>query len=139
MRPHLEYTSQVWDPWMDQHIKQIEAVQRGSARFVKNCWQRTPETVINLLNDLDLPFLQSRRKIAHLTMLHKTTQGESASEIPSYIKRRNSQLQSIHKDKFIELKPNTEAYRNLFYGRTIKEWNSLPSKIIDIVKTPLVK
>ena len=40
---------------------------------------------------------------------------------------------------FIELKPNTEAYRNLFYGRTIKEWNSLPSKIIDIVKTPLVK
>ena len=72
-------------------------------------------------------------------MLHKTTHGESASEITSYIKRRNCQLRSIHKDKFIELKPHTEAYRNLFYGRTIKEWNSLPSKIIDIVKTPLVK
>ena len=72
-------------------------------------------------------------------MLHKTTQGKSALEITSYIKRCNSQLQSIHKDKFIELKPNTEAYRNLFYGRTIKEWNSLPSKIIGIVKTPLVK
>lgn len=72
-------------------------------------------------------------------MLHKTTRGESALEITSYIKRCNSQLKSIHKDKFIELKPNTEAYRNLFYGRAIKEWNSLPSKIIDIVKTPLVK
>ena len=33
-RPHLEYASQVWDPWMDKHIKQIEAVQRRSARFV---------------------------------------------------------------------------------------------------------
>ena len=72
-------------------------------------------------------------------MLHKTNQGESELEITSYLKRRNCQLRSIHKDKFIELKPNTEAYRNLFYGRTIKEWNSLPSKIIDIVKTPLVK
>ena len=36
------------------------------------------------------------------------------------------QLRSYHKDKFIELKPNTEAYRNSFYCRTIKEWNSLP-------------
>ena len=35
-RPHVEYASQVWDPWMDKHIKQIEAVQRRSARFVKN-------------------------------------------------------------------------------------------------------
>lgn len=72
-------------------------------------------------------------------MLHKTTQGESALEITSYIKRRNCQLRSIHRDKFIELKANTEGYRNLFYCRTIKEWNSLPSKIIDMVKTPLVK
>ena len=139
VRPHLEYASQVWDPWMDKHIKQIEAVQRRSARFVKNCWQRTPGTVTNLLNDLDWPSLQSRRKVARLSMLHKTIHGESALEIPSYIKRRNCQLRSYHKDKFIELISNTEAYRNSFYCRTIKEWNSLPSNIIDIVKTPLFK
>ena len=74
---------------MDKHIKEIEAVERRSARFVKNCWQRTPETVLNLLNDLDWPSLQSRKKVAPLTMLHKTVHGESALEIPSYIKRHN--------------------------------------------------
>ena len=71
--------------------------------------------------------------------LHKAIHGESALEIPSYIKRRNCQLRSYHKDKFIELKPNTEAYRNSFYCRTIKEWNLLPNNIIDMVKTTLFK
>ena len=101
---------------------------------MKNCWQRTPGTVTNLLDDLKK---SRRRKVACLTMLHKTIHGESALEIPSYIKRCNCQLRSYHKDKFSELKPNTETYKKSFYCRTIKEWNSLPSNSIDIVKTPL--
>ena len=34
VRPHLEYASPVWDPWMDRHVKQIKAVQRRSAQLV---------------------------------------------------------------------------------------------------------
>lgn len=139
VRPHVEYASPVWDPWLDKHIQQIEAVQRRSARFVKNCWERTPGTVTNLLNNLDWPPLQERRKTARLTLLHKAIHGESLMEIPSYIQRRNRQLRSYHKDKFIELTPHTEAYRNSFYCRTIKEWNSLPSNVLDIVEAPLFK
>ena len=77
---------------MDKHIKQLEAVQRRFARFVKNCWARTPGTVTNLLNDLDWPPLQVRRKIVRLTLFHKAIQGESAIELPSYIKGCNRQL-----------------------------------------------
>ena len=40
VRPHLEYGSSVWDPWKDKQTKQIEAVQRRSARVVRNCWKR---------------------------------------------------------------------------------------------------
>ena len=47
VRPHLEYSSPVWHQWMDKHIQQIEAVHRGSVRFVKSCWERTPGTVTN--------------------------------------------------------------------------------------------
>lgn len=81
--------------------KQIKAVQRRFARYLKNCWQRTPGNVTNLLNDLDWPSLEGRRKVARLTMLHKTINGESVLEIPSYIQRRNCQSRSDHKDKFI--------------------------------------
>ena len=106
---------------------------------MKNWWQRTPGAVTNLVNDLDWPSLRTGRKIARLIMLHETIRGESALEIPNYIKRRNCQLGSYQKDKFIELKPDTEAYGNSFYCRTIKEWNSIPSNIIDMAKTPLFK
>ena len=61
VRPHQEYPSPVWDPWMDKHIRQIEAVQQRSARFVKTFWERTPGTVTNLLNDLDWELALSTR------------------------------------------------------------------------------
>ena len=118
-----------------QHIKQIEDVQRRAARFVKSRYQRTPGTVSNLLNDLDWPSLQNRRKSARLTLLHKAIHSESALEIPCYIKRRNCQLRSFHKDKFIELTPNKESYRNAFYCRTIREWNALPYDVLDVKKS----
>ena len=35
-------------------------------------------------------------------------------------------------NKLIELRPNTEAYRNSFYCRIIKEWNSLPTSVLGI-------
>ena len=81
MRPHLEYASPVWDPWMDKHIKQTEAVQRQSTHFMTICWERTPGTVPNLLR-IRLAILQDRRKIAHLTLFHKAVHGESALEFP---------------------------------------------------------
>ena len=118
---------------MDKHIKQIEAVQRRSAHFMKSCWERTPGTVTNLLG-YRLAILQVRRKIARLTLFHKAIHGESALEFPSYIKRCNRRLRSSHNDRFIELRPETEAYRNYIYCRTIKEWNSLPSNVLGIEK-----
>ena len=53
------------------------------------------------------------------------------------IKRGNCQLRSFHIDRFIDLNPNTVAYRNSFYCRTIKEWNSLPNIVFHTGKTSL--
>ena len=83
-----------------------------------------------------IPHLIEVREIARLTLFHKAIiHGESALEFPSYIKRRNRQLRSSHNDKLVELRPKTEAYRNSFCCRTIKEWNSLPSNVLSPVQT----
>jgi hypothetical protein len=58
--------------------KQIEAVQRRSSRFVKNCWERKPGTVTNLLNDLDWPTLgKERSKVSENIQViqHETQEG----------------------------------------------------------------
>ena len=137
MRPHLEYASPVWDLWMDNHIKQIEAVQQRSALFMKSCWERTPGTVTNFLG-YRFAILQDQRKIACLTLFHKAIHGESALGFPSYIKRRNCRLRSSYNDRFVELRPKPEAYRNYIYCRTIKEWNSLPSNVLGIEEKTII-
>ena len=125
VRPHLEYASHV------SLDGQAHNANRSCTKAI--CTICEEMFAANRHNWINLTIWISRRKAARLTMLHKTIRGESALEIPSYVKRRNCQLRSYHKDKFIELKPNTEAYRNSFYCRTIQEWNSLPSNIIDMV------
>ena len=34
VRPHVEYASAAWSPFVKQHIKALEAVQRCAIRFV---------------------------------------------------------------------------------------------------------
>ena len=101
---------------MNRHAKQIEAVQWRSARFVKNCWEQTPGTITNLLNDLDWPPLRERRKVAQLTLFHKAVHGESTLEFPYYIKNRKCHLRTYHKHRFIELSASTESYRSSLGG-----------------------
>jgi hypothetical protein len=70
VRPHLEYASSAWDPHLQTHIQQIEMVQRRAARFIKSNYSRDPGTVTTLLEELELPPLSTRRKIACITLLH---------------------------------------------------------------------
>ena len=41
-------------------------------------------------------------------------------------------LRNSSQKKFIELLPNTETYENSYFCRTVKDWNSLPSEIVNI-------
>ena len=40
-------------------------------------------------------------------------------------------LRNSSQNKFIELLPNTETYKNLYFCRTVKDWNVLPSEIVN--------
>jgi hypothetical protein len=70
VRPTLEYASMVWDPHTQQNIKKLEAVQRRSARFVCNVYNRT-SSVTALLNELHWQSLKQRRLQSKVTMTYK--------------------------------------------------------------------
>ena len=53
-------------------------------------------------------------------------------ELPVNVERKKRQLSHNHLDKFIELQPNTEAYRNSFYCKTIRDWNLISSHLLEI-------
>ena len=76
VRPVVEYSSPVWDPYKKQHITQVEQVQRKAARFVFNDYKdRSPGAVSNLIKSLEWENLELRRKKARLTMLYKINWG----------------------------------------------------------------
>ncbi|KXJ28647.1 RNA-directed DNA polymerase from mobile element jockey [Exaiptasia diaphana] len=62
VRPTLEYATAVWDPYRQEQIDAIEAVQRRAARFIKNDYNRS-SSVTEMLKCLDLDQLQDRRPL----------------------------------------------------------------------------
>ena len=46
--------------------------------------------------------------------------------------KRRRHLKDSSQNKFIELLPNTEAYKNSYFCRTVKDWTVLPSEMVNI-------
>ena len=114
------YASSVWDPYF----------KKGrAARFVKNCYTREPGTVANL--ELNWIPLKERRIISRLTLFHKAIIVMAAWLSQTVIKRRRH-LRNSSQNKFIELLPNTETYKTSNFCRSVKDWNALPSEIVNI-------
>ena len=119
-------------PTLKKTLKQIEGVQRRAARFVNNCHTREPGTVTSLLNELNWIPLKVRRTISRLTLFHKAIHGDGGLAFLDYITKGRRHLRNSNQNKFIELLPNTETYKNSYFCRTVKDWNALPSEIVNI-------
>ena len=76
--------------------------------------------------------LQERRTISRLTLFHKAIHGDGGLAFPDYVTKRRRHLRNSSQNKFIELLPNTETYKNSYFCRTVKDWNALPSEIVNI-------
>ena len=46
--------------------------------------------------------------------------------------KRRRHLRNSSQNKFIELLPNPETYENSYFCRTVKDWDALPSEIVNI-------
>ena len=132
VRPHLEYASSAWDPHLQKYILQIEMVQRRAARFIKSNYSRDPCTVTTLLEQLELPPLSTRRKIARITRLHKAIHEKVAIPIPSYINKPTRTSRFHHPKRYIQIRPKKDVYKYSFFPRTIRDWNQLSDELLDI-------
>ena len=62
VRPILEYSSSVWDPYTKEHIHEIGKVQRRAARMVCNDYRQTTSAT-KLMQGLGWDLLLTRRKV----------------------------------------------------------------------------
>jgi hypothetical protein len=76
VRSTLEYGAVVWDPFLKSEVEQLDRIQRKAARFITGDYKsRDPGCFTIILNNLDLPTLQQRRKELRLAFLFKVVEG----------------------------------------------------------------
>ena len=63
VRPHLEYASSVWDPYLKKNIEAIEQVQKFALKVCQKDWHSDYVTLLNVTN---VPPLAARRKALKL-------------------------------------------------------------------------
>ena len=111
-RSKLEYGSVVWDPYIKSDIDRLERVQRSAARFITGDYKSRHEgCVTNMLDDLDHPSLEERRRQQRLTFLYKVVKGH-AIIIDHYLRAQNSK-------RTIRVKQNEDFVKKNIVERSI--------------------
>ena len=149
VRSTLEYGSVVWDPHLQQDVDKLEKVQRKAARFIKKDYHSCHKgAMTNMLHELDLPTLQSRRKENRLCFMYKISKGlvpaiPATDHLTREVDKRQRKENPKYKDQDYEttnyvtkhqrlnsncyktISGKTTVYRNSFFPRTIFDWNQL--------------
>ena len=131
VRPLLEYASSVWDPYTQKTINKVEAVQRRAARFVLNRYHNT-SSVSGMIVTLGWPSLHQRRRSARLGLLYKIHHGlVQCPTIKSKLVPPPPRQRRTHNQQFRLINIRTQYRGGSFLPRTIRDWNSLPSEVIE--------
>ena len=134
VRPHLEYCCQIWRPYHQKDIDNIEKVQRRVTRMISEC---------SLLNYSDrlvitgLLSLEMRRLRADLIEVFKIVKGfEKVNSSLFFEKQRNVRTRG-HPFRFYKPNCRLDIRKYFFSQRVISEWNSLPLEAVtaDTVNT----
>ena len=144
----------VWDPYLKQDVDRLERVQRQATRSIKRDY-RTRETgcVGHMLQELNLPPLQERRKQQRLTTLYKIVKGHITAMPPENFltpadrsRRRicpttfkdcsydnTIARQEIRNSCGLKIPDSkTEQYKNSFFVRTVADWNKLEDTVVTV-------
>ena len=151
-RLNSEYGAIVWDPYLKRDIDRLERVQRQAARFIKRDYRsRDTGCVTRMLQELNLPPLQLRRKQQRLAMLYKIVEGHVAALPPkkflNQIQRPSRMITpktyagfetknivakyavNISRGFVIPKSEGTEQYISSFV-KTVTDWNHLEESIV---------
>ena len=152
VRSNLEYAASIWDPYQQGDIDRLEKVQRRAARFISgNYTSREEGFMTDLLKKLELPLLESRRKVDRLCYMYKILNNQLPAvprdhylaELPARRRIKPKQYkdstyfnvienQSSNNNKALKyISCKTPQYRSSFFPSTILDWNKLTDEEVD--------
>ena len=134
VRPILEYSQTVWDPYTVTQTQQLESVQRRAARFTMSRYRRT-SSVGAMLAELNWEPLASRRRAARLVFFYKVHYELVAVNMPLELKHHPGPTRTENSLAYYIPATSVDYQKNSFFFRTVRDWNYLPEEAV-LAATP---
>lgn len=130
VRPIIEYSKIVWDPYTQSNCNKIEKIQRLAARFIFNKYRRHYSPT-ELCRTANLESLEIRSKIERLKFLFQLIHNHFKLHHSDFF-QVNTQEHSRHRHSMYipPLAPHNDCFKFSFFPRVIEEWNMLPEATI---------
>ena len=126
IRPHLEYCSIVWDPYLAKDIEAIEKVQRFGLRMCLKQWDLNQEELLQVANVTSLESKRSQAKLSHLyKIVNELADYPNAPLLPKmhhYNSRRTNSRQ------FVQHRAKTTQFQRSFFSGHNKEMEFTPCR-----------
>ena len=112
------------------HLQQLEKVQRRAARWVLHDFSRY-SSVTAMIEHLSWPSLELWRKILRLQTFYKIINQNYSLAIPPHFISMGRSTRLYHPSHYVLPNTRTYSYQQSFYPRSIKDWNNLPSYLVE--------
>ena len=127
VRPVLEYSSEVWSPYLLKHINAIENIQRHFTRRIANFKMYDYKTRLFIL---DLESLEERRIKKDLKMYYKIIHGLISLDKNLFFSFSNNLYTRGHNFR-LTLPIGSCKFMNSFSNRVVNIWNLLPYETVN--------
>ena len=135
VRPHLEYCSSIWNPYLKYNIDAVERVQRRATKMVASLKELS---YTDRLKKLDLETLDYRRRRSDLleayriiTGIHDVDQSCCCSICPQKRMFTPALYTSTRgHSKKLQIQESTGIRKHCFSARVSQPWNSLSQKAV---------
>ena len=135
VRPHLEYCSLVWSPYLKKDILSIEKVQRRVTKMIPSISALTYE---ERLKRTGLISLENRRLRDDLLEVVKILKGFVKVDPATHFGMSDRRSRG-HTLKLEKPRARLELRRHFFSNRVIDAWNSLPGHMVEATSTNIFK
>jgi hypothetical protein len=92
-----------------------------------------------MLKSLQWDTLESRRKVARISMLHKIHHGQAAVPAGKFLQPVTRQSRHNHNKAYQLFSANKDCFKYSYFPQTVKDWNTLPPDIIAITDNKIFK
>ena len=125
--PHLEYTSEIWNPHLIGDIQILEKVQRHATKLVPELRQLV---YVDRLAALNLPSLLYRRRRMDMITVFKIIHGLDGIPFDTLFKYHNTVTRGNGYKLFKQFS-HLNLRKFSFSERVVDDWNHLPTFLIE--------